>query len=58
MVDEVSTICGSGWVDDQLCDITNDFWIRPCNPPATAGGTDCLQRGINRGLKRRREVLI
>jgi hypothetical protein len=25
MADEVSTTCGSGWVDDQLCDIRNDF---------------------------------
>jgi hypothetical protein len=33
MVKEVSTTCGSGWVDDQLCDITNDFeYVRVTHP--------------------------
>jgi hypothetical protein len=33
MVDEVSTTCGSGWVEDQLCDITNDFeYVRVTHP--------------------------
>ena len=33
MVDEVSTTCGSGRVEDQLCDITNDFeYVRVTHP--------------------------
>jgi hypothetical protein len=36
-LDEVSTTCGSGWVDAQLW-----IWNR-VNPPATAGGTDLIQ---------------
>jgi len=33
MVNEVSTTRGSGWVDDQLCDITDDFeYVRVTHP--------------------------
>jgi hypothetical protein len=35
--DEVSTTCGSGWVNRH---INSTFWLK--NPPATAGGTDFI----------------
>ena len=43
-LDTVSTTCGSGWVRSQLGP-TNDLvsLARLAHPPATAGGTDCVQ---------------
>ena len=38
-MEEVSTTCGRGWVDDQHA-ILLMILIRMADPPATAGGTD------------------
>jgi len=36
-LDTVSTTCGSGWVR------SNAARLMAAHPPATAGGTDCVQ---------------
>jgi len=41
-LEEVSTTCGSGWVDDEHA-IFYQFHIPQVDPPATAGGTDLTQ---------------
>jgi len=40
-LDTVSTTCDSGWVDDQ-----HPILLR-VDPPAIAGGTDCVQVGLS-----------
>ena len=40
-LDTVSTARGSGWVRRRRARLSKD-WLR-MHPPATAGGTDCVQ---------------
>ena len=41
-LEEVSTTCGSGWVNDQHAILLLILGAK-VYPPATAGGTDCVQ---------------
>ncbi len=42
VLEEVSTVRGSGWVDDEHGILRLILNPQP-DPPATAGGTDCVQ---------------
>jgi hypothetical protein len=45
-LDRVSTTCGSGWVRSCAAADLLNTGVRAAHPPATAGGTDSVQRGF------------
>jgi len=42
-LDTVSTTCGSGWVRSWAATDLLKTGVKAAHPPATAGGTDCIQ---------------
>ena len=45
-LDTVSTTCGSGWVRSCAATEILNTDVKAAHPPATAGGTDCVQQRI------------
>jgi len=45
-LDTVSTTCGSGWVRSCATTELLNTGVKAAHPPATTGGTDCLQQRI------------
>src|SRR6185503_19058270 len=45
-LDTVSTTCGSGWVRSRVATDLPNTGVKAAHPPATAGGTDCVQHRI------------
>ncbi len=43
-LDTVSTTCGSGWVRSRQATELLNTGVKAAHPPATAGGTDCVQQ--------------
>ena len=46
ILEEVSTVRGSGWVDDQHAIFAIDFESGALTHPLPRGGTDCVQERI------------
>jgi len=46
LLETVSTTCGSGWVRSCAATELLNTFVKAAHPPATAGGTDCLQRNF------------
>jgi hypothetical protein len=44
LLDTVSTTCGSGWVRSWAATDVLNTSVKAAHPPATAGGTDCVQQ--------------